>query len=161
MTSRRKPRRMSSTSAWPRRWLPASLSSELQLPLPVQGLMAQIQDVPDFVEVACAPNSSLTAKMESMGFACKRYNCKSGYDLSTTTGTSMLKSEFKLHPPRFSWISLPCTRISPPENLCDRTELEWCQFDKRVNKDMKRADGVSEAICSGLDANPLSDFGWE
>ena len=129
--------------------------------LPVQGLMAQIADTPDFVEVACAPTSSLTTKMEEMGYMCKRINYKSGYDLSVPAGTTMLKNEFKLHPPRFSWVSLPCTRLTSLQNLTERTELEWCQFEKRVGRDLKRADEVADAVCSGLDARPEMDFGWE
>ena len=129
--------------------------------LPMQGLMAQLQDAPDFLEVACAPNSSLTSKMESMGFACKRYNFKSGFDLGTPTGTSMLQNDLKLHAPRFAWISLPCARISPLQNLCMRTEWEQSQFERRVNRDLKRADEVADGLCMALDKNPQMDFGWE
>ena len=78
---------------------------------PVQGLMAQISGAPDFVEIACADNSSLTARMEDYGFSCKRVNFKQGYDLSKPSGTSMLKTELKLHAPKFAWVSLPCTRF--------------------------------------------------
>lgn len=38
---------------------------------PVSGLIGQIAQVPDFVEVACAPTSGLTSRMEEMGFHCK------------------------------------------------------------------------------------------
>lgn len=131
------------------------------LALPVQGLMAQLQDAPDFVEVACAPTSALTAQMESMGYSCKRISFKGGYDLSSKIGTTMLRNEFQLHPPKFSWVSLPCTRLSPLQNLTERTEAEWSQFEKRVGRDLKRADEVAEAIEQGLDFRPDSDFAWE
>ena len=128
---------------------------------PVQGLMAQLHDSPDFVEIACAPNSALTEQMEDYGFTCKRINYKSGYDLSSTRGTSMLKTEMKLHPPRFSWVSLPCTRLTSLQNLTERSEEEWCNFEKRVGRDLKRADEVAEGLCEALDADPEFDFAWE
>eukprot|EP00435_Cladocopium_sp_Y103_P022896 s1673_g5.t1 len=99
--------------------------------------------------------------MEDMGYICKRVNYKSGYDLSSRRGTNMLKLDFKLHPPRFSWVSLPCTRLSPLQNLTDRTELEWTNFEKKVGSDLKRATEVAEAISDGLDVRPDADFAWE
>ena len=99
--------------------------------------------------------------MESYGYSCKRYNFKGGYDLSSRMGTNLLKTEFRLCPPRFTWVSLPCTRISLLQNLCERTELEWCQFEKRVARDMKWADEVAEAIVFALEKRPEADFGWE
>eukprot|EP00435_Cladocopium_sp_Y103_P066671 s182_g29.t1 len=129
--------------------------------LPVQGMFSQLQDAPDFAEVACAPNSALTERMESLGYTCKRYNYKNGYDLGSTKGTSMMKMDFRLHPPKFSWISLPCTRLSSLQNLTERTELEWSNFERRVSRDLKRADEVSDGVCQALDERPEADFAWE
>ena len=129
--------------------------------LPVQGLFSQLQDAPDFVEVACAQDSSLTSAMEDMGYVCKRVNYKTGYDLSSKRGTTMLQMDYKLHPPRFSWISLPCTRLSPLQNLTERDAFEWSNFEKKVACDLKRAEEVADAITCGLDAKPESDFAWE
>ena len=129
--------------------------------LPVQGLLSQIRDSPDFVEVACSQDSSLTASMEYHGYTCKRVNYKTGYDLSSKKGTSLLKLDFQLHTPRFSWVSLPCTRLTSLQNLTERSELEWSNFEKKVGADLKRADEVAEAISCGLDARMDFDFGWE
>lgn len=129
--------------------------------LPVQGLMAQISEAPDFAEVACAPTSSLTSAMEELGHSCKRFNYMSGFDLSKPAGTKMLQMSFKQHPPKFSWVSLPCTRLSPLQNLTDRTEIEQGNFEKRVARDLKRADEVAQGIAEGMDLRPDSDFAWE
>ena len=110
---------------------------------PVQGLLAQISGAPDFVEIACADNSSLTSRMEDYGFACKRVNFKQGYDLSKPSGTSMLKTELKLHAPKFAWISLPCTRLSSLQHLTERSEEEWGKFEKRLGADLKRAAEIA------------------
>ena len=78
---------------------------------PCHGLLGHIGNSPNFVEVACAPASRLSEVMEGDGFMIKRVNYREGFDLESRQGTSMLQQEVTLHPPRFMWISLPCTRI--------------------------------------------------
>lgn len=51
--------------------------------LPVQGLMAQLSDAPDFSEVACAATSALTSAMEDLGYHC------------TPRGTRLFRLDFK------------------------------------------------------------------
>ena len=126
---------------------------------PVQSLMTQMQLGVDFMEVACAPNSSLSSMMEHKGYSIKRINYREGYDLETRAGTQLLRQEITLHPPRMTWVSLPCTRISPLVNLTHRTEHEQALFTQRQFRDLKRAEDVSEAVCISLDAG--NDFAWE
>ena len=128
---------------------------------PVQGLMGHLSQAPDFVEVACSPTSALTSRMEEMGYHCKRYNYLSGYDLDRKMGTKMLSLEFQTHPPRMSWISLPCTRLSTLQNLTPRSEEEWGKFERRQGQDLKRADEVAEAVELSLETRGDSDFAWE
>ena len=133
------------------------------LTCPVQGLMGHLSQAPDFVEVACSPTSALTSRMEEMGYHCKRYNYLdlSGYDLDRKMGTRMLSLEFQTHPPRMSWISLPCTRLSTLQNLTPRSDEEWGKFVRRQGQDLKRADEVAEAVELSLEAREDSDFAWE
>ena len=98
---------------------------------PVQSLMTQMQLGVDFMEVACAPNSSLSTLMEHKGYSIKRINYREGYDLESRTGTQLLKQEASLRPPRMTWVSLPCARISPLVNLTHRTEHEQALFTQR------------------------------
>ena len=77
---------------------------------PTGGLHSQVSGNPDFMEAACAPESSLSGEMMKQGFSIKRINYKEGYDLESKTGTSMLKQELTLNTPRMTWISLPCTK---------------------------------------------------
>ena len=128
---------------------------------PVQGLMAQMSMNPDFVEVACSPTSSLSEEMMRLGFMAKRVNYKEGYDLESPKGTSMLRQELLLHPPRCTWISLPCTRLSPLVNLTERTPEEWARFEQRQMKDLKRAEEVSNAVGDSIEKRIESDFAWE
>ena len=126
---------------------------------PVSGLLGQLQGVPDFVEIACAPKSALASAFEDKGYFIKRVNYAEGYDLDTKKGTSMLKQDLTLHPPRMTWVSLACTRLSPLQNLCQRSEAEWASFEKRQGRDLRRADEVSEGVCKVLENG--GDFGWE
>ena len=126
---------------------------------PVSGLLGGIQGSADFVEVACSPTSSLSTAIESMGHSIKRVNYREGYDLESRIGTSLLKQDFQQRTPRFSWISLPCTRLTPLTNLTPRSEAEWAAFEKRQQRDLKRADEVSEGVCEGLSRG--MDFAWE
>ena len=126
---------------------------------PVHTLMSQMSGQVDFMEVACAANSSLSAEMEEKGFSIKRINFLEGYDLDTKKGTAQLRADIVSLKPRMTWVSLPCTRLSPLVNLTQRTEEEWGNFQKRQHRDLKRADEVSEAICEVLDDG--CDFAWE
>ena len=126
---------------------------------PLTGLFSQMQNSPDFVEVACSPTSSLSAAFEKLGYTTKRINYREGFDLESKTGTALFQQEVKLHRPRMIWVSLPCTRISPLTNLTQRNDEQWAAFEKRQAKDMKRAEEISDGVCSTLDDG--SDFAWE
>lgn len=129
--------------------------------LPIQGLMAQISMVPDFVEVACSPTSSLSEEMTKLGFMSKRVNYREGFDLESPKGTAMLKQQLVLHPPRCTWISLLCTRLSPLVNLTERTPEDWARFEQRQMKDLKRAEEVADAVGDAIEKRPEADFAWE
>lgn len=126
---------------------------------PVQSLMSQMSGVPDFMEIACAPYSALSQEVIDCGYTAKRINYSEGYDLESKFGTSKLKAELKAAPPRMAWVSLPCTRLSPLVNLTQRTEEEWANFEKRQQRDLRRADEVSEGICEAVEHG--ADFAWE
>ena len=59
-------------------------------------------------EVACAPNSLLSAHGEKLGRDVRRKNLANGYDLSRKQVINQLVSDAKLAKPRRIWISLPC-----------------------------------------------------
>ncbi|CAL1158766.1 unnamed protein product, partial [Cladocopium goreaui] len=126
---------------------------------PVLGLFGQIQDRPDFLEIACSANSSLSHEMASMGYNIKRANYLEGYDLSSSRGTKMLQHEIALHPPRFGWVSLPCTRLTSLVNLTPRSEAEWANFQKRQRQDLKRASEVADG-CEPI-LRDGGDIAWE
>ena len=116
---------------------------------PVQGLFSQMSQGVD----------SLSAMMSERGYEVKRINYKNGYDLEPKTGTRLFQQEMALRPPKMTWVSLPCTRISPLTNLTQQTEHEQAQFEQRQNRDMKRADEVSQGVCSALEHG--QSFAWE
>ena len=126
---------------------------------PVLGLFGQMQDRPDFLEIACSANSALSNEMSKMGYHIKRANYLEGYDLNTSRGTKMLGHEIALHPPRFGWVSMPCTRLSSLVNLTPRSEAEWATFQKKQRQDLKRsaevASGCEPILASG------GDLAWE
>eukprot|EP00434_Breviolum_minutum_P042849 symbB.v1.2.038157.t2/scaffold5850.1/size23116/1 len=111
---------------------------------PTASLMGQLRGASDFLEIACSPESALSNEMIKMGHSAKRINYKEGFDLETRRGTSLLKQEIVQHTPRMSWISLPCTRLSPLVNLTQRTDEEWAAFEKRQSADLRRADEVAD-----------------
>lgn len=127
--------------------------------VPFQGLLGQLQRSDDFMEIACAPTSALTTEMENMGFKCSRINYISGYDLESKAGTTKLAESILQAPPKHAWVSLPCTRLSSLTNLTQRDEVEQANFDRRVGRDLRRADEVA----SGLE--PIladgGDVSWE
>ena len=124
-----------------------------------QGLFTMLTGSVDFMEVACAPNSALGSEFESMGYHIKRINYREGYDLESRKGTSLLRSTVGLTKPRFMWISLPCTRLSPLQNLTERSAEEWAKFQKKMFADLRRAEEVSDSVDDALELG--GDFAWE
>eukprot|EP00435_Cladocopium_sp_Y103_P019899 s669_g4.t2 len=95
------------------------------------------------------------------GFQVKRINYLEGYDLGSKRGTTLLKNEIKFNPPKFSWVSLPCTRLSSLNNLTQRSPEEWARFEQRQHRDLKRAEEVGDALCDGIEKRPEADMAWE
>lgn len=126
---------------------------------PISGLLGQLEGVPDFVEVACSPTSSLSTEMERLGYSIKRYNYLSGYDLERKSGTRMLLQDTKERTPRSMWVSLPCTRISALQNLTERTDEEWAKFEKRQQQDLQRSDEVADSVVHMIEQKRT--FAWE
>ena len=126
---------------------------------PISGLLGQLSGVPDFVEVACPPTSSLSTEMERLGYTIKRYNYRSGYDLERKSGTRMLQQDIREQTPRSMWVSLPCTRISALQNLTERTDEEWAKFEKRQQQDLERGSEVADSVVIMIENDRT--FAWE
>ena len=126
---------------------------------PVLGMFGQLQNRPDFMEIACSANSALSQGMEDAGYHIKPVNYLTGYDLGNKKGTSLLRQDIALHTPRFGWVSLPCTRLSSLVNLTQRSDEEWASFLKRQLQDIKRASEVAEACEPILQCG--DDLAWE
>jgi hypothetical protein len=126
---------------------------------PVLGMFGQLQNRPDFMEIACSANSALSQGMEDAGYHIKPVNYLTGYDLGNKKGTSLLRQDIALHTPRFGWVSLPCTRLSSLVNLTQRSDEEWASFLKRQRQDIKRASEVAEACEPILQCG--DDLAWE
>ena len=92
---------------------------------PAMMMMNEIDPRLDLMEVACAPTSSLSQEFINAGYECLRVNYKNGYDLDRRAGTSKTVEEMNRRKPRLSWISLPCTRLTPLQNLTPRTDAQW------------------------------------
>ena len=125
---------------------------------PVRDVFTNIEDKIDLVEIACAPNSSLTNTFETNGLRCLRVNRLTGFDLDTKAGTEHLQKELKKNTPKFGWVSMPCTRLSSLQNLTERDEEAWAKFLKKRGQDLRRSDEVAQAL------EPLfvkDDMAWE
>ena len=113
---------------------------------PVRCLLGQLAAAPDFIEIACAPNSSLSQYMSDLGHQVQRVNFVEGYDLSRKAGTMKLKEDIIMRPPRHGWVSLACTRLTSLVHLTQRTEAEEIAFQKRQSADLKRAEEVVDGL---------------
>ena len=126
---------------------------------PMQSLLTQMAGTVDFMEVACSATSALSTEMEANGYSIQRVNYLEGFDLDKKAGTGKLTTSMKQLKPKMTWVSLPCTRLSSLTHLTPRTPEEQANFEKRQQRDLKRADEVSQAICQTLDDE--NDFAWE
>lgn len=126
--------------------------------VPFRTLMSQVTTNMDFLEVAYAPTSSLSMKMEEMGYKIQRANCREGFDLDSRSGTLRLKSFIEEHSPKYTWINLKYTRLSSLNNLTQRDEIEEAAFQKRQVRDLKRTDEVVQGLEHTLRNG--DDFSW-
>ena len=60
---------------------------------------------------------------------------------------------------RMTWVSLPCARLTSLTHLTQRSPEEQANLEKRQQRDLKRADEVSQAVCETLDES--NDFARE
>ena len=127
---------------------------------PVKDVLSSFNEQLDLMEVACSPTSTLTGCFESQGCKCLRVNRMTGYDLDTHAGTTKLGEKIKQCPPRFTWVSLPCTRLSSLQNLTPRDEEQMAKFLKKRGQDLRRADDVAQGL-EPVFEDPNSDMAWE
>ena len=126
---------------------------------PVREMINNVSPQVDVMEIACSPESTLTASFQQKGYYGERINFKTGYDLDTRKGTSRLADRIKEVVPRLAWVSFRCTRLSSLQNLTERTPEQWDAFLKRRGRDLSRCDeiarGLEPIISSG------NDIAWE
>ena len=84
---------------------------------PVREMINNVSPQVDVMEIACSPESTLTASFQQKGYYGERINFKTGYDLDTRKGTSRLADRIKEVVPRLAWVSFRCTRLSSLQNL--------------------------------------------
>ena len=126
---------------------------------PMRGLLTSMSQATDFVEVACSPQSSLSPRIEELGYVPQRINFKEGYDLEKKSGTTKLREFLVEKKPKHTWVSLPCTRLTSLVNLTQRSAWEEAAFQKRQNRDLQRADEVASALESTIAEG--GDVSWE
>jgi hypothetical protein len=88
----------------------AALTSVLMQP--VKELFNIVNQQVDLMEIACSPTSELSSAFEAAGYTTFRVNYKSGFDLDTRQGTSLLKNTIDLQNPKLAWVSMKCTRLT-------------------------------------------------
>ena len=74
------------------------------------------------------------------------------------TLTPKLKTKLETDTLKFGWVSLPCTRLSSPQNLMERDEEAWAKFLKKQGQDLRHADEIAqslERLCAS------GDIAWE
>lgn len=113
---------------------------------PVRDMVNVISPEVDIMEIACAPESTLTGVFEQHGYNGFRVNYKTGFNLDTPKGTTMLAEKVKEVRPRLAWISFRCTRVSSLQNLTERTPAQCDLFCKRRGRDLKRCDEIAKAM---------------
>ncbi|CAK9033189.1 unnamed protein product [Durusdinium trenchii] len=90
---------------------------------PMQSLFTQMAGTVDFMEVACSATSALSTEMEANGYSIQRVNYLEGFDLDKKSGTEKLTTSMKQLKPKMTW--------------------EQANFEKRQQRDLKRADEAS------------------
>ena len=80
--------------------------------------------------------------MESLGHSAYRINYRNGFDLDKKDGTTKLAQY-----------------VQALTNLTQRDEVEQANFQKRQGRDLKKAEGVVDAMEPVLESH--GDLSWE
>ena len=135
----------------------AALTCTLMAPL--RELVGAVTPQVDVMEIACSPNSTLTATFEEHGFCGQRINYVTGYDLSSRKGTAKLANAVVESKPKLAWVSMSCTRLSALQNLTPRTPEELDRFLQRRGQDLRRCEEVALSLEPILENG--DDVAWE
>ena len=126
---------------------------------PIRDLIGMVTPEIDILEVACSPESTLTATFQDQGYVGQRVNYLTVYDLDSRKGTTKLAETIAATPPKLTWVSMSCTRLSALQNLTPRTEEQMDRFLKRRGRDLQRCDEVAQSLEPALREG--HDVAWE
>ena len=121
-------------------------SVDRMLPEAFQSLVSNSERC-KLLEVACSPDSVLTAMMheitktESSAVRCSLWN---GCDLSTGKGVRMVLDQIDLHDPEHVWISPICGPFSVMQNINQRTDQQCSELAA------KRQDALRQYVGSAI-----------
>ena len=83
------------------------------------------------LEVACSPESTLTAEALSQGLPAKRASIHNGCDLTTPEGLRNTLELVREGRPQHVWISTECGPYSPMQNCNQRSEQQILDLEKK------------------------------
>ena len=126
---------------------------------PVREMIGAVSPQVDIMEIACSPNSTLTATFQNHGYTGLRVNYLTGFNLDAKHGTAKLATPIAETKPRLTWVSMSCTRLSALQNLTPRTPEEMDRFLHRRGRDLCRNDEVVQSLEPVLESG--DDIAWE
>ena len=126
---------------------------------PVREMIGAVSPQVDIMEIACSPNSTLTATFQDHGYTGLRVNYLTGFNLDAKHGTAKLATTIAETKPRLTWVSMSCTRLSALQNLTPRTPEEMDRFLHRRGQDLRRNDEVVQSLEPVLESG--DDIAWE
>ena len=98
---------------------------------------------PVLFEIACSPESRLSACMQQMcqePEKVRRFAFWNGYDISKSSGVRSIMSSIEKEKPLHVWLSLECGPFSPMQNVNQRTEKQ------REELKLKRAECMRQYV---------------
>ena len=95
-------------------------------------------------EVACGPDSLLTAKMRQLtgrDSSAERLSFWNGYDMTTSLGVRAVISKIEKEKPCHVWLSLECGPFSKMQNVNQRTEKQREELKQKRNNCIRQYIG--------------------
>ena len=120
------------------------LQSQRVAPEIFQGLVQEKRTI--LLEVACSPNSRLSAAVQELaGYPEAAVRCShwNNFDLGTHDGVKLLLQKIDQLNPMHVWISTDCGPYSPIQNLNMRTEDQRAQLDEKRKEVLRQYVGAS------------------
>ena len=105
-------------------------------------------------EICCAPNSTLTAECQRVGFQAERFSLHNGYDVDSERCINYLCLQVSQKKPTKLWAATKCTPWTSIQNMNQRTPEQIERLKRLRQKSRRQVRGVVKVFKEAVNRSP-------